>query len=364
MPHPAFSTDYQTARAHFRSATKAIPGAQLESISYPAQGPSGEELTTDIAWLGPADATKVFVSVSGTHGIEGFCGSGAQIDWLERGEAARLPEGAAAMLIHAINPYGFAWRRRVTHENVDLNRNWVDFPAPSARSSAYAEIAEFVCPPAWTADARKQSQARLQEYAAKHGFGRFVQVVSGGQHTHRDGLFYGGTEPTAARDILTRILTERLARARHVGIIDYHSGLGPAGFGEMIASAPAGTPAFQRTRAWYGSNVRPIGTQGEEFAKVAGDWLSAAPNLLPHATVTGIALEFGTVAPLEVLEALRADNWLHTRGDPTAPDAAAIKDQILKAFYTDDDVWRGMVLGQSLAAAKHAIAGLTLDSES
>lgn len=127
MTHPAFSSSYAAARAHFRQAASAVKESRLDSIPYPAPGPAGEELTTDIVWIGPKDATKVFVMASGTHGVEGFCGSGAQIDWLERGEHSRLPSDAAAMLIHAINPYGFSWRRRVTHENVDLNRNWVNF---------------------------------------------------------------------------------------------------------------------------------------------------------------------------------------------------------------------------------------------
>ncbi|HEY5810237.1 MAG TPA: DUF2817 domain-containing protein, partial [Povalibacter sp.] len=97
-----------------------------------------------------------------------------------------------------------------------------------------------------------------------------------------------------------------------------------------------------------------------EFAKIAGDWLSAAPGLLSNATVTGIAIEFGTIPPLAVLDALRADNWLHMQGNPGGPDAPAIKWQILSAFYTDDDVWRGMVLGQSLLACRQAVAGLAL----
>ncbi len=35
-------------------------------------------------------------------------------------------QNTGALLIHALNPYGFAWTRRVTEDNVDLNRNFVD----------------------------------------------------------------------------------------------------------------------------------------------------------------------------------------------------------------------------------------------
>ena len=101
-------------------------------------------------------------------------------------------------------------------------------------------------------------------------------------------------------------------------------------------------------------------TSGDSVsAKLAGDWLDAAPRLLPHVRVTGIALEYGTVPSAEVMDALRADNWLHVHGDPTGPGAAAIKAQIRAAFYIDTDIWRGMVLGQSLIATRQAVAGLT-----
>ncbi|HEY5806872.1 MAG TPA: DUF2817 domain-containing protein, partial [Povalibacter sp.] len=233
-----FSSDYSSARDHFRKAVGDVSGAQLESITYPVRGPSDEELTTDVAWIGPRDAPKVLVTVSGTHGVEGFCGSGAQIDWLERREALRLPPDTAALLIHAINPYGFAWKRRVTHENVDLNRNWVDFSAAAGKNKEYSEIADIVCPAEWGVESRERDQAALHECAAKYTFPKFVQIVSGGQHTHPEGLFYGGKEPTVARTTLASILAKHLSEARSVGIIDYHSGLGPPGFGELIASAP------------------------------------------------------------------------------------------------------------------------------
>jgi hypothetical protein len=356
MNKSSFGSDFASARTRFLQAANSA-GAKIDSYSYPASGPSGENLSTDVAWVGPANASKVLVTVCGTHGVEGFCGSGAQVDWLER-EAERLPPNTAAMLIHAINPYGFAWRRRVTHENVDLNRNWIDFSASLPENNAYDEIATTLCPLEWSAKSRADTLAKLQAYMQQHGSKKFVQDVSGGQYKHDKGIFFGGTSPTASRQTLATVLKERLSRAEHVAIIDYHSGLGSAGFAEQITAAPQNSAPFDRARSWYGITVSTIGSQGEEFAKIGGDWLSAVPKMMPQLSITAIALEFGTVGPLQVLDALRADNWLHTYGDPQAPEAAAIKAQITAAFYTDSDVWRGMVLGQSLLACRQAIAGL------
>ena len=96
-------------------------------------------------------------------------------------------------------------------------------------------------------------------------------------------------------------------------------------------------------------------------ALIFGDGLQA-PTLLPQAEVTPLALEYGTKPPMEVVEAVRADAWLHAHGDPLSPAGQAIKRQIRDAFYEDTDIWRGMVLGQSLQACRQAVTGLAASS--
>ena len=144
-----------------------------------------------------------------------------------------------------------------------------------------------------------------------------------------------------------------------MGVIDFHTGLGPVGYAEQIVSAAPDSEEYRRAALWHGLAATSLTGGDSVSAKLAGDWLDATPRLLTHARVTGIALEYGTVPSADVMDALRADNWLHAHGDPTGPDAAAIKAQMRAAFYVDDDVWRGMVLGQSLIATRQAVAGLT-----
>jgi hypothetical protein len=72
----------------------------------------------------------VLVTISATHGIEGFCGSGAQTAWYATGAWREIPPDVAQLHLHAVNPHGFAWLRRVNEDNVDLNRNFVDHIRP------------------------------------------------------------------------------------------------------------------------------------------------------------------------------------------------------------------------------------------
>ena len=82
--------------------------------------------------------------IAGTHGVEGHCGSGAQVAWLQQGGPARLPPRTGALLIHAINPHGFAWGRRVNEDNIDLNRNFVDHSQPHPANADYEALREHI----------------------------------------------------------------------------------------------------------------------------------------------------------------------------------------------------------------------------
>ena len=353
----SFSADFQQARAKFREAAASAGGAP-ESIAHPERGPDGADLSTDVAWFGPRQAEAVLVMISATHGVEGFCGSGAQVDWLRRGEAAHLPAGVAVLMIHAVNPYGFAWLRRVTHENVDLNRNWIDFTAPLPANPGYDELSDAIAPAEWTEAVQRQSAHVLGAYMAAHGPAALQQALSGGQYNHPKGVFFGGAGPTWSRRTQTAIFEAYLADATRIGVIDYHTGLGPWGYGEPIITDRVGSPGFQRARSWYGAAITSPSGGSSTSTDIMGDGLGAAPALLGHAEVTGMALEVGTQSLTEVMNAVRADAWLHAYGDPLSEQGRGIKAKIREAFYGDADDWKGMVAGQSLLACKQAIAGL------
>ena len=79
----SFSDSYQEARNRFLNAAKA---KQIDVQSYinPNIGSLKEQLSCDTAWMGPHNAKYILMIISGTHGVEGFCGSGCQIDWMSR----------------------------------------------------------------------------------------------------------------------------------------------------------------------------------------------------------------------------------------------------------------------------------------
>ena len=101
-----FSQSYAEARAKFLRVAED-EGLAIERHVHPdGRGYEGEELSMDCARLGPAQADRLLILTSGTHGVEGFCGSGAQVALLHDAEflAQARANGAAILIIHAVNP--------------------------------------------------------------------------------------------------------------------------------------------------------------------------------------------------------------------------------------------------------------------
>jgi hypothetical protein len=353
-----FSGCYAEAREKFRVAALAA-GARLDTYLNPRQGPSGETLATDVARLGPATAGRILVTMSATHGAEGFCGSGLQTAWFESGLARELPEDTALVVIHAINPYGFAWLRRVTEDNIDLNRNFIDYDEDLPENPGYDELADAICPRDWSDSSRVAAEHRLQEYGSRFGAAALQKAISGGQYRHSDGIFYGGDAPSWSRETLACILAKELRSAQQVALIDFHTGLGPYGYGEAIASHAPNGAGFARACAWFADKVTSTRLGSSSSADITGDNLDWIERSFPDIAFTGIALEFGTRPLHEVFNALRADNWLHLHGELDSPAGRAIKHQMRDCFYCDKADWKDMLFEQAVDTQRQALRGLS-----
>jgi hypothetical protein len=352
-----FAQTYAEARTKFLNAVRSA-GLSVTSHEHPKLGRDGEVLATDVARLGSPDARSLLVLTSACHGVEGFCGSGAQVSLL--GDAAFLEaaqrSGVAVLFVHALNPYGFSWWRRTTHENVDMNRNFHDFSQPLPASPQYDEIAPWIVPDTWPPD--PQVQALTLRYIEQHGEKGFQAAISSGQHKYPDGLFYGGREPTWSNLTVRRVLRDHGRRCARLGWIDFHTGLGPSGFGERIFACRDDAAALLRARAWWGPDVTSIYDGSSTSALLTGLMWLAAYEECHQAEYTGIALEYGTLPVLDVMNALRADQWLQNHPETPAAQAGVIKRQLRDAFYTDTDVWKDQIVAQAREASLQALEGL------
>jgi hypothetical protein len=212
----------------------------------------------DVALDGSPDAEYLFIISSACHGVEGYCGSGVQVfaardaEWRAKARDA----GVAVLYVHALNPHGFSYLRRTTHENVDLNRNFQDFSRPLPDNSAYAELHTLLLPSQWPPT--PDNQAAIATYIQTHGLARFQSAVSQGQYAFPDGMFFGGQAPTWSNTALRQVLRTYAQRARRIAWMDLHTGLGPSGLGAHLCR-PRRSTCLARAKAvrwqWRNSSI-------------------------------------------------------------------------------------------------------------
>jgi Protein of unknown function (DUF2817) len=355
-----FSATYTEARAKFRSALASAGGAIESSYANPARGPAGEELFTDVGRIGPRDAKKVLLLNSGTHGVEGYSASGCYTGWLARGHHRRdLRPGVAVVFVHAINPHGFAWARRVNEDNVDLNRNFVDHAKPYPVNDGYEALREQVNPATWTPDVVERADNAILAYYNNPPRDFLPKAVHGGQYSNPRGTFYGGKAPTWSNQTFRTILAEHLRAADTLCMIDYHTGSGVYGYAELFVEDR--TAKGVRGRDWFDDCV-PMDTMvaehGHNQAEVPGLLMNVPAKSLPDKRVIACLVELRTRRERNLLHALRAENWFFQHGDPDSPAGRAVRAQVREAFYPDDPAWRAMVFMQSNAIIAAALAGL------
>lgn len=356
----AFAATYAEARDKFHAAARAHALPVERHVHPQARGAEGEELSVDVAVLGDPGASALLVLTSGMHGVEGFCGSGCQVALL--GDDAVLSAvrqgGVAVLFHHAVNPYGFSHIRRTNEDNIDLNRNFRDFRAASPPNDAYASVHSMIVPETWPpGDA---NAAAIETYLAKHGATKLQAAISSGQGEFADGLFYAGRAPAWSNVVLRDVLRRHGANRQRLAWIDFHTGLGPWGHGEKIFSGPDDAAMLARAKAWYGIDVTTFYDGSSTSAALTGVSFNAAIESCPHAEYTGIALEYGTESFGDVLQALRAEQWLANHPGTDAATHAAIKRRMRDAFHDDSEAWKAVVYGQARVAVLQALRALRL----
>jgi hypothetical protein len=355
-PDRWFPHDYAAARSGFLKAAESA-GGTIESYVHPALGPSGEELATDVALLGSPDAKNVLVLVSGTHGVEGLAGSGLQVAQLQSG--LRPPPGTdlAILLVHILNPYGAAFRRRVNENSVDLNRNFATFPA-NLPNPAYDELHDFLTmqPGGLT---RVRRGIAFASFVARRGKWALREAVTKGQYNHPTGLFFGGDKPIWSRNTWDQIL-KGLAGKHKVMVVDYHTGLGPRGSGQLISQwgSAFGSGYYDGRSTVLADcfeNDEIINPEKSDAVSVglSGDLLTYTRNSGNHLSAVG--LEFGTYPMLQVLNAMINENWAHHSSDP---EIDKYRSELVEVFSPDDMSWREAVYKRATAVTQAAIHGL------
>lgn len=354
-----FSSDYHSARQKFTATYGQLAPDLVRSCQrfpHPLPGPQQETLYCDVVQLGQHDAPeRLLVLISGTHGVEGFAGSAIQCDCLPLLEG--LLRGHAELgvvIIHAFNPWGFAWLRRYDHEGIDLNRNFINFNADLPDNPGYEQLHPRLL-------STLKSITELRALWKDMEFVSFINTITQGQYHHRDGLFYGGQAPSWSRTILEGITSApQFSSASSIAVIDLHTGLGPYGYGEVINDYPVASAGYERAIKWYGENARSteLGESVSGFKQGLQDyhWF----------TVIGergcfVTLEFGTSSLdgllLNSINEQVYQNRVVQKGEQRDIHHNAVE-QLKEFFYPCETSWQQQVLFRGRQIISMALDGI------
>ncbi len=347
-----FGADYFEDRERFRALAEAR-GCETEALPIAARGPAGEALAVDTARIGAARPKRLLVLISGIHGVEGPAGSAVQRQLLELDlPGLRLPDDDAVLLVHAANPFGYAWHRRWNEDNVDLNRNFVDFAKPLPARPDYAALDAWLNPRE-LGDPRAFAR-RARELVAQRGLAWLQRTLIEGQYEFSRGLYFAGRAPVESNRLLTRTFERELDGVERALVLDLHTGMGEYGDCLYLPGHAPGSDRFDWLAARFNRArfVLPSDDDSSPAVPLAGklsDWLIAR-----HEALVFLTLEFGTVGGERMIAAERAENWLFQHGDREGPRAAEILREIRETSAPDDPRWRRRVLAQGAALVADA----------
>ena len=181
--------------------------------------------------------------------------------------------------------------------------------------------------------------------------------MSTGQYRHPRGIFFGGRAPVWSQRTLRTIVQQHLADARRVAIIDLHTGLGPFGHGELIASHPDAAGKARLAACFDDYTVPAEGNSVS--ADVQGDVLDAHRAVAARRRASPGSRSSGGPSTSSRCPTRCAP----TRGSTATPiraarAAAPIKEQLRAAFAPDDPRWAELVVDRFVGVRDRAVAGL------
>ncbi len=358
-----FSPDYATARRRIREAASRL-GCQLGAHPVPGRGPGGEDLTIDVVITPGSSLGRTLVVSSGIHGVEGFFGSAVQLGLLEEwiGRRASLPP-IRCVLLHALNPFGFAWHRRVNETNVDLNRNLLrEGEAFVGSPEGYARL-DYLLNPRRAPSPWEPVTLKLLLAVARYGMPALKQAVASGQYDYPRGLFYGGDRPSRLSDVLSAHFDAWLGDSRQVLHLDFHTGLGEWGTCKLLIDHPPSEVHRQRLSTWFGpDSFEAAHSHGVAYTArgTFGEWCVARKRGVDYLHAVA---EFGTCTPIQVLKGLRAENQAHHWCGPETVSTERARRRLVELFCPRSEDWRRRVLKRSRRLVAQGIRGLMGQTE-
>ncbi|MFH2092492.1 MAG: M14 family metallopeptidase [Pseudomonadota bacterium] len=362
-----FGSSYQECRNQFRTEADTIfnliKGVTVSWVTVDSQIDS--DLTIDYCYI-PAQKNfkRLLILTSGIHGVEGYAGSAVQQMFLHEIVPKIDLEEMGILVIHSINPYGFKYQRRVTENNIDLNRNCNAGPEGFESQNKGYDALNF-----WLNQKKPLLLTEIHHFffplyaiqkVFKYSLKTMRQSILQGQYQHEKGIFFGGKTREPAVQLLTPLVQEIAEGYEMVFSIDLHTGYGANGtlhlFSEPLKDAPKRAKIetiFKGFHLDWGDT--------DDFYTVSGDFLFYQGQVLRPKEYLPIVFEFGTLDTQTILGAMKAlhnlmiENQGVHYGYATNKDETAAKNRFMEGYCPASAAWRSKAIHDARILLQHAV---------
>ena len=350
-----YPESYIESRDKFNSLAEELklkhPNLITEALTLPTQ--TKAHLTIDTLYLpqnGKPD--KLLILTSGIHGVEAFTGAAIQIEWLTQFFKKDWLDHMGVLVVHAVNPYGFHFERRVDEANIDLNRNM----SASERhffwySLAYEKFEPYLNPKTqlktgWWSDLKlfAQSIVKLITYGKK----KITQIAVGGQYQNPKGIYFGGKEVRPNSKLLRTLFKKIGTSYDKILHIDLHTGYGERGTLHFFSSRDAiKLKGFDQLFSGYQIDSG----SDDDFYKTSGNFDRFTMKVFKDKEIViPMTFEFGTLDSQTILGGFYSlrnmiyENQAHHYGYADSSSEKQQKKDFLNMFNPSDKKWRDKVL--------------------
>jgi hypothetical protein len=350
-----YKNSYIEAREEFRTNASGIQKTYPESQVYQIPVPSkiNNDLTVDFVYI-PClnDKEKILILSSGVHGVEGFTGSAIQSMFFEKFITRELLEETGILMIHSINPYGFSYQRRVSENNVDLNRNsTTDIALYSTINEGYPKVHDFINPHKKVNTrslGNKLFTIRAVFKIMKASMPVLRQAVLQGQYSYPEGLYFGGKTIEPQIKALQPLIDSICEPYTTVFAIDLHTGYGERGTLHLFPN-----PVDEQTKKNMESVFEGYSIDwgdSDDFYTVTGDFVNLVSQLNKDKTFIPMTFEYGTMdsqttkGSLKSIHIMILENEGEHYGYKKERDSLRVKSNIMEMYYPSDPEWRQKVM--------------------
>lgn len=353
-----FSDEYTESRMNFKKSADVLqikhPNTIYRSFSVPSK--IDDDLMVDYIYV-PAtnDSSKILVLSSGVHGVEAYTGSAVQQMFIEEYLNEELLENTGVFLIHSINPYGFKYDRRVSENNVDLNRNsYYNDELYSTVNAGYPLLKDFINP---------EDELDLNSFFHRFFFLYSVdeirkssipvlrQAILQGQYEFPDGLYYGGSDQEPQIDSLMPIISSICKPYEEILAIDLHTGYGKKGSMHLFPNPVEEDLKSEMEDLFKGYQID--WGDSDDFYTVTGDFVNMIGQINPGKKFIPMTFEFGTMdsqttlGSMKSLQIMVAENQGYHFGYESQEDKDQMRNIFLEMYFPSSLTWRSHCIDQS-----------------